>query len=197
MAGRILVVDDEPDIRELVRLNLEIEGYDVLLAPTGVDEVSILGEKLTITRADGVSATYAAPGRPIAILSNASVEYVPAPYPWQGSPQYFLRAVDQGIGRALWFIHGAQALDVAAAVASFAEHRRPDLWSGVGLAATFAGGCDTAGLATLRRAAGGYHGELAQGSVFAAKARDYAGFVPPHSDDAAARCAGALRRSPA
>src|SRR5947199_74099 len=84
-----------------------------------------------------------------------------SPYPWQGSPQYFLRAVDQGIGRALWFIHGAQALDVAAAVASFAEHRRPDLWSGVGLAATFAGGCDTAGLATLRRAAGGYHGELA------------------------------------
>ena len=35
MAGRILVVDDEPDIRELVRLNLEIEGYDVVLAPTG------------------------------------------------------------------------------------------------------------------------------------------------------------------
>ena len=117
-------------------------------------------------------------------------QYVPAPYPWQGSPQYFLRAVDQGIGRALWFIHGAQALDVAAAVASFAEHRRPDLWSGVGLAATFAGGCDTAGLATLRRAAGGYHGELAQGSVFAAKARDYAGFVPPHSDDAVGELTG-------
>src|SRR3954449_8419715 len=35
MAGRILVVDDEPDIRELLRLNLEIEGYDVVLAPTG------------------------------------------------------------------------------------------------------------------------------------------------------------------
>jgi len=53
----------------------------VVSIPTGVDEVSILGEKLTITRADGVSATYAAPGRPIAILSNASVEYVPAPVP--------------------------------------------------------------------------------------------------------------------
>jgi hypothetical protein len=45
----------------------------------GVNEVSILGEKLTVTRADGVAATYAAPGRPIAILSNATVEYVPAP----------------------------------------------------------------------------------------------------------------------
>ena len=47
--------------------------------PADVTEVSILGEKLTVTRADGVAATYAAPGRPIAILSNATVEYVPAP----------------------------------------------------------------------------------------------------------------------
>ncbi len=26
-------------------------------------------------------------------------------YPWQGRPDYFARAVDQGVGRALWFIH--------------------------------------------------------------------------------------------
>ena len=49
--------------------------------PADVTEVSILGEKLTVRRADGVAATYAAPGRPIAILSNATVEYVPAPAP--------------------------------------------------------------------------------------------------------------------
>jgi hypothetical protein len=47
--------------------------------PADVAQVSILGEKLTVTRADGVAATYAAPGRPIAILSNATVEFVPAP----------------------------------------------------------------------------------------------------------------------
>src|SRR4051812_1678414 len=33
--ARVLVVDDEPDIRELVRLNLELAGYDVLLAHDG------------------------------------------------------------------------------------------------------------------------------------------------------------------
>jgi hypothetical protein len=49
--------------------------------PADVDEVSILGEKLTQMRADGVAATYAAPGRPIAIISNATVEYTPAPAP--------------------------------------------------------------------------------------------------------------------
>jgi hypothetical protein len=46
-----------------------------------VTAVSILGEKLTVIRADGVAATYSAPGRPIAILSNATVEYTPAPAP--------------------------------------------------------------------------------------------------------------------
>src|SRR5688572_8425330 len=65
---------------------------------------------------------------------------VPAPYPWLGSPNYFPRAVDQGIGRALWFIHSGQVDHVAAAVRRFASDRQADLWSGVGLAATFAGG---------------------------------------------------------
>jgi hypothetical protein len=49
--------------------------------PANVTEVSLLGEKLTIIRGDGVPATYAAPGRPIAIISNAVVEYTPAPAP--------------------------------------------------------------------------------------------------------------------
>ncbi|RZQ61138.1 DUF1702 family protein [Amycolatopsis suaedae] len=110
----------------------------------------------------------------------------PRPYPWLGREDYFPRAVDQGIGRALWFIHGGDPVAVADAVDRFAERRRPDLWSGVGLAATFAGGCDRTGLTTLRRRAGEHHAELALGTVFAAKARTYASFVPPHTRRAAA-----------
>jgi hypothetical protein len=53
----------------------------VVSIPADVTEVSLLGEKLTMARADGVPATYAAPGRPIAIISNATVEYTPAPPP--------------------------------------------------------------------------------------------------------------------
>ena len=106
---------------------------------------------------------------------------IPASYPWQGSPEYFPRAVDQGIGRALWFICGADPAKVSTAVRRFASGRQADLWSGVGLAATFAGGCPGAGLAELRKSAGDYWPELALGSVFAVKARAYAGFVPDHT----------------
>ncbi|MGH3756332.1 DUF1702 family protein [Actinophytocola sp.] len=115
---------------------------------------------------------------------------VPAPYPWEGSPDYFPRAVDQGIGRALWFINGADWRATAAAVNRFDEARRPDLWSGVGLAATFAGGCTADGLAALREAAGGLWPQLGLGVVFAIKARTFAGHVPAHSALAAEVLAG-------
>jgi hypothetical protein len=105
----------------------------------------------------------------------------PASYPWQGRAGYFPRAVDQGIGRALWFIHGGVPDHASAAVRAFAPDRHADLWSGIGLAATFAGGCDEAGLQAVRRAAGEHWLHLAQGAVFAAKARDFSGFTPAHS----------------
>jgi enediyne biosynthesis protein E2 len=111
-------------------------------------------------------------------------QQAPAPYRWAGSPEYFPRAVDQGIGRALWFICGGHAPDVATAAGRFAIRRQPDLWSGIGLAAAFAGGCDGDGLAALRRAAGDHWTQLALGTVFAAKARAYAGLVPDHTTTA-------------
>jgi enediyne biosynthesis protein E2 len=106
---------------------------------------------------------------------------IPQPYPWQGSPQYFLRAVDQGIGRALWFISGADPAKATTAVRRFAAARQADLWSGVGLAATFAGGCSCDGMAQLRKSAGDHGPDLALGSVFAVKGRTDAGFVPEHT----------------
>jgi hypothetical protein len=115
---------------------------------------------------------------------------VPAPYPWEGSPRYFPRAVDQGIGRALWFIHGADPAAVTDAVDRFDDRRRPDLWSGVGLAATFAGGAPATGLSALRAAAGEHWSQLALGAVFAIKARTLACHVPAHSAEATEVLAG-------
>jgi hypothetical protein len=57
-----------------------VESIELQL-PAELTEVSILGEKLAVVRADGQPANYAAPGRPIAIISDVTVEYTPAPVP--------------------------------------------------------------------------------------------------------------------
>jgi hypothetical protein len=50
--------------------------------PAAENEISLLGEKVTVDRIDG-SATYSSPGRPIAVVSNVTIEYRPAPPPKQ------------------------------------------------------------------------------------------------------------------
>ncbi|MQS06057.1 DUF1702 family protein [Streptomyces alkaliphilus] len=107
-------------------------------------------------------------------------QHIPRPYAWEGEAGYFPRAVDQGIGRALWFVHGGRTDHVTAAVRRFALGRQADLWSGVGLAATFAGGTTAEALAALGEDAGEHRDHVAQGAVFAAKARHHAGYVPEH-----------------
>ena len=37
---RILLVDDDPDILEIVRYGLELEGYEVVTAANGLERVS-------------------------------------------------------------------------------------------------------------------------------------------------------------
>jgi len=42
--GRILIVDDEPDVRKVVRMSLEKAGYDVLEAEDGEKAIATLSE---------------------------------------------------------------------------------------------------------------------------------------------------------
>jgi enediyne biosynthesis protein E3 len=84
---------------------------------------------------------------------------------------YELRAFDQGLGRSLWFITGADVGGLTHAVRGFERERYADLWSGVGLAAVYAGGAHPSELEALVAAAGPYAAHLAQGAAFAAKAR--------------------------
>jgi hypothetical protein len=88
---------------------------------------------------------------------------------------YARRAFDQGLGRSLWFVEGADPGRIAADIATFPAPRRSDLWAGVGLACGYACGVDRDMLRELRRASGPAWPELAQGVVFAAKARLWGG----------------------
>jgi enediyne biosynthesis protein E3 len=103
---------------------------------------------------------------------------------------YALRTFDQGLGRSAWFVHGGSVPQITAAIGVFAESRRADLWSGVGLAAAYAGGVSDGHLRALRDAAGPFLPVLAQGAAFAAKARERAGNPVAHTNDACAVLCG-------
>ncbi|GAA2044204.1 DUF1702 family protein [Catenulispora yoronensis] len=109
----------------------------------------------------------------------------PKPYAWDGSPDYFPRAVDFGIGRALWFIHCGRPDRTVAAVRRFDPRRQADLFSGTGLAAAFAGGCEATELATLLDGAAEHRAEVSLGAVLAVKGRHFSGHVPPATEAAA------------
>jgi hypothetical protein len=94
---------------------------------------------------------------------------------------YARRGFDQGLGRSLWFVEGADVERIPRTIGAFPAGRRPDLWAGVGLAAAYAGGRSRAGIEALRRAAGPCLPQLAQGVAFAAQARERAGNPAAHT----------------
>lgn len=102
-------------------------------------------------------------------------------WPYPRAAGYVGRAIDQGIGRALWFVAGTDPDRTADRIGKFAPERRADLWSGAGLAATYAGGADEAELQRLWEHAGEHRPRVAQASAFAAEARVCAGLVTDHT----------------
>jgi len=102
----------------------------------------------------------------------ASVRRHAVPAPLTG---YARRAFDQGLGRSLWFVEGADPEAIGTTIETFPQPRRADLWSGVGLACAYAGGAGSASLLRLRKLAGGDAAAAAQGAAFASEARRRAG----------------------
>jgi hypothetical protein len=110
-----------------------------------------------------------------------------------GLSPHAARVFDQGLGRSLWFSQGANPERIAATISAFPASRHSDLWSGAGLAASYAGGVDRAVLEDLLHRAGDFAPQLAQGAAFAAKARQRAGNLVPHT---ATACDVFCRMSP-
>ena len=97
---------------------------------------------------------------------------------------YERRVFDQGLGRSIWFVKGADVAAVASAIKAFPSARRDDLWSGAGLACAYAGGCGRAAIESMRMTAGRHLPALAQGVAFAAKTRQRAANLNPHTQTA-------------
>lgn len=91
---------------------------------------------------------------------------------WPGSSSHLPGHLMQGVGRAMWFVCGGSADEVADTIEQFPAAVRPSLWAGIGLAATYAGGVRAHELTQLVDRAGNNRAWLRQGSAFAAEARD-------------------------
>lgn len=100
---------------------------------------------------------------------------------------YCAKVFDSGLGRSLWFVCGADPERLAALIAGFDKERRSDLWAGVGLACTYACGVSETDIESLVEFSGTYRASLAQGSAFAAKARERADVQVPHTAMVVAR----------
>jgi enediyne biosynthesis protein E3 len=94
---------------------------------------------------------------------------------------FFLERYDNGIGRAIWFYNSGEPHLIAYTVSTFPSYRRAAIWSGIGLAATYAGGIGEDKLRLLKTLSGEHAIMLAQGSVLATHTRHRAG--NPHQHD--------------
>lgn len=105
---------------------------------------------------------------------------------WAGGHNHYTpSAIDQGIGRALWFVGGTDPDVVTDLVHAYPEHRHGDLYAGAGLACAYAGSVGEDELAHFVAGAGEHRWALAQGAAFATEARVKADTVIDHTHLAA------------
>jgi len=82
-----------------------------------------------------------------------------------------LQAYDQGIGRSLWYASKGDVKKLEELISFFQSDRHAALWIGIGIAASYVGGCNETLLNTLWLSSQKYQAQLAIGATLAARAR--------------------------
>jgi hypothetical protein len=90
-------------------------------------------------------------------------------------------AYNQGLGRSMWYLHNGNIREAKKLVDKFPVERQGDLWRGLGIAITYAGGNNKEDLSEILALSGNYKIQLAIGSVMALVSRSVAKFI---SEDA-------------
>lgn len=85
-------------------------------------------------------------------------------------PSYY-----RGLGRSLWYSNRGNIEQVAKIIAGFPDVHKQGLWTGLGTAIAYVGGCDVDTLQQVLSLAGNYAAELKQGAQTAALSRNRAG----------------------
>jgi hypothetical protein len=94
-------------------------------------------------------------------------------------------AIDQGIGRSIWYLNKGIIDDAKIMIEGFAVERQKDLWRGLGIAIAYVGGCNEELLKEIFSKSDSYKTQLATGAVMALVSRDSAKYI---STDAELAC---------
>ena len=128
---------------------------------------------------------------------NAFFDWTKIPHRRPGGQDGFAaRVADQGVGRGMWFKFGTSGKRIRQVIDACEPERHPDLWTGVGVAAAYAGGVGPEVLSALHHEAGAFRGDVALGIAMAARAR-HIGNIPTEHTDQACRlfCGMSARRA--
>ncbi|MFI5495988.1 DUF1702 family protein [Actinoplanes sp. NPDC051859] len=96
----------------------------------------------------------------------------------------------QGVGRSFWFRACGDPDRLAALVGTMPQQHHDDLWSGIALAAVYAGGVDADTYGLLAERGAKHRAAVAQGAAFGAEAWRLSGFTPAHAELAVPILAG-------
>lgn len=101
-------------------------------------------------------------------------------------PAHARQLFDSGVGRSFWWTLGASPTRIKRAIDRFPEARRAEMWCGVGVAASYAGGVEERVLWDLLEQSGAWRGEFLCGFTFSARMRQKGGNASPWTDRACA-----------
>lgn len=109
--GKILVVDDEQDVREVIRLHLEQEGYNILEAENGEEAIKTLRSEdnmvnvgailcdIRMPKVDGVECIdflkKQAPGIPVVVITAFPDPEMAADLMKKGVKDYLVKPVSK------------------------------------------------------------------------------------------------------
>ncbi len=86
-------------------------------------------------------------------------------------PDYFRCVFDSGIGRSMWWVKAANPIQIKKAIDRFPVDRQAELWGGIGVASTYAGGISKNELLQLWEISGDFRADFLSGIPSAATMR--------------------------
>lgn len=102
-------------------------------------------------------------------------------------PGYARQLFDCGMGRSLWWTQGASPPRIRRAIDRFSEERRGDMWCGIGVAASYAGGVEDEILDDLLDQSGTWSFDFLSGFPLSARMRQKGQNPSPWTDRACVR----------